>query len=650
VFVKSNNGIKQKNMITKTAKSNKYSSKISLRQIFYKTLFSIYLLFFVGTYNLKSQIIIGSNNVVKLEAGVYLNAEGDWQNNGLFMSDSASYVKLSGGQQEISGAQATRFANLIIEGQGHKILSNIIQQYIEVSQSLVFNAQKIEINNNDLILLSDAVIINANNQRFVITTGTGRLIKEEVPHNIDFLFPVGTTPNSYTPVTINYAGITDTFAVRVFDGVNPPDQSAVQKTYLVKSSNPGVSIADISLAWHTADEGTFFLPAQALMWQQQAGIWNMLNTPQGAQSNTPATDWFYEAYNVQFLSNTTDSLILKTSAPPTIISQPTDIALCETETATFTVIATAIGAISYQWQINCSGTWSNITNGGLIPQYFGANDSMLVIANVPYALNGCAFRCIVSTFSGQTISDPAVLTVYPQPSVSIAGDTAFCQGQQGTLMVITTANVYSWNTGDTTQIIHIFPAPPSQTYSVTVSDNNNCVNIAQKSVLTTTPIDVNLTSNYAPDHTIYVGQQIKIIALPPGYHNYDFFIGNSLVQSGASHVYTTATLTQDVLIYVNAYYENCQADDSLWVKVKPIPNAFTPFDKNNKNDLFGKGADLVIINRWGQTLYEGKDGWNGTYNDARVSPGTYFFMMTFNKNTSEEFIVKGHVLVVSEDL
>jgi len=637
-------------MITNRIINNKYPDKMSLNQIYFKALCCIYLLLFVGMQTPNAQIVIGSNNIMKAEAGIYLNVEGHWQNNGLFMSDSASYVKLSGGQQEISGTHATRFANLIIEGQGHKILNNIIQQYIEVSSNLVFNAQKIEINNNDLILLSDAAIVNANNQRFVITAGTGRLIKKEVPNNVDFMFPVGSTSNSYTPVTINYAGITDTFAVRVFDGVNPSDQTAVQKTYLVKSSHPGISMADISLAWHTADEGTLFIPAMALMWQQQAGVWNWLNNPPGAQTNTPATDWLYKAHNVHLLSNATDSFIVKSAAPPDIISQPRDIAVCETQTASFAVTATAIGTIAYQWQINCAGTWSDITNGGNIPQYSGANDSMLVIANVPYALNGCAFRCIISTLAGQTISDPAILTVYPQPYVFITGDSAFCEGHDGYLTAQGNAITYWWSTGDTTQAIHITPAPPSQIYSVTVSDNNNCENEAHKTVFVTPQIDVMLTTNYAPEHTIFVGQQIIITALPPGYDYYNFFLGSSLVQSGGSNIYTTATLTEDVLVYVNAYYENCLADDSLLIKVKPIPNAFTPFDIDGKNDVFGKDIDLVIINRWGQTLYEGIEGWNGTYNGKRVSPGTYFFMMTFNKNTGEEFILKGHVLLISDDL
>jgi len=626
--------------------NNKCIFKILLRQMCLKALFSIYLLLLVGVHSLKAQIVIDSNYIIKAEAGIYLNVEGNWQNNGLFMSDSSSFVKLSGGQQEISGAQATRFANLIIDGQGHKVLNNILQQYTEVSKSLVFNTQKIEINNNDLILLSDAAIINANNQRYVVTAGTGRLIKKEVPHNIDFLFPVGSTLSSYTPVTINYAGITDTFAVRVFDGVNPPDQTAVQKTYLIKSSHPGVSVADISLAWHTTNEGTLFLPAQALMWQQQAGLWHLLNNPAGATANTPATDWFYKADNVQFLSNSTDSLILKSSAPPTIISHPSDIAVCETQTATFSVSATGLGAISYQWQINCGGTWSDISNGGNSPNYSGANDSVLIIANVPYALNACAFRCIVSTIAGQTVSDSAILTVYPQPTLFISGDTAYCEGESGYLEALGNATAFLWNTGDTTQSIHIYPMPPSQTYAVTVTDNNNCVNHAQKTVYVTPDFNVSLTSDFEPDHTIYVGQQIVITALPQTLNNYNFFVDNNLVQSGGSNIYTTSLLTADVVVYVTAHINNCEANDSLWVKVNPIPNAFTPFDKDGKNDIFGKDIDLVIINRWGQLLFEGTQGWDGTYNGNPVSPGTYFYIMNFNNNSKNSFSVKGSVLLI----
>ena len=60
-----------------------------------------------------------------------------------------------------------------------------------------------------------------------------------------------------------------------------------------------------------------------------------------------------------------------------------------------------------------------------------------------------------------------------------------------------------------------------------------------------------------------------------------------------------------------------------------VPNAFTP-DNDGINDVYlgGLNLDLVIVNRWGQTLYEGTAGWDGTHEGNKVSPGTYFYVIT----------------------
>lgn len=60
-----------------------------------------------------------------------------------------------------------------------------------------------------------------------------------------------------------------------------------------------------------------------------------------------------------------------------------------------------------------------------------------------------------------------------------------------------------------------------------------------------------------------------------------------------------------------------------------VPNAFTP-DNDGINDVYlgGLNLDLVIVNRWGQTLYEGTAGWDGTHDGNKVSPGTYFYVIT----------------------
>jgi gliding motility-associated-like protein len=65
-----------------------------------------------------------------------------------------------------------------------------------------------------------------------------------------------------------------------------------------------------------------------------------------------------------------------------------------------------------------------------------------------------------------------------------------------------------------------------------------------------------------------------------------------------------------------------------------LPNVFTP-DKDGVNDIYMEGMDLQlqIINRWGQELYRGKDGWDGTHNGKKVSAGTYFYIVALPDGT-----------------
>jgi len=74
-----------------------------------------------------------------------------------------------------------------------------------------------------------------------------------------------------------------------------------------------------------------------------------------------------------------------------------------------------------------------------------------------------------------------------------------------------------------------------------------------------------------------------------------------------------------------------------------LTNAFTP-DNDGVNDIFMKGYEITIINRWGQKIYSGPDGWDGTHNEKKVAGGTYFYILKIPGSAD----VKGSVTVVSK--
>lgn len=83
-----------------------------------------------------------------------------------------------------------------------------------------------------------------------------------------------------------------------------------------------------------------------------------------------------------------------------------------------------------------------------------------------------------------------------------------------------------------------------------------------------------------------------------------------------------------------------------------IPNAISP-NGDGKNDiwklefieLLHTNAEVIIVNRWGQTVYESigyTDPWDGTFNDELVPEGTYYYVIKI----SESEIYKGTILVL----
>jgi len=76
-----------------------------------------------------------------------------------------------------------------------------------------------------------------------------------------------------------------------------------------------------------------------------------------------------------------------------------------------------------------------------------------------------------------------------------------------------------------------------------------------------------------------------------------------------------------------------------------VPTAFTPYVKDGFNDIFLERRQVVIFDRYGQKVFEGMDGWDGTdYNGRMVDPGVFFYEAVINgvkfKGTIEVVYIK----------
>ena len=117
----------------------------------------------------------------------------------------------------------------------------------------------------------------------------------------------------------------------------------------------------------------------------------------------------------------------------------------------------------------------------------------------------------------------------------------------------------------------------------------------------------------------------------PVFSLWDFGTGATSDEFDGSYSYMNYG---DFNVTLNTYiHEQCPNTYTLPITILKdylIPNVFTP-NGDGINDLFLEDmpeVDLIILNRWGQKLYDGKGGWNGMCNGENMSAGTYYYIIT----------------------
>jgi len=93
------------------------------------------------------------------------------------------------------------------------------------------------------------------------------------------------------------------------------------------------------------------------------------------------------------------------------------------------------------------------------------------------------------------------------------------------------------------------------------------------------------------------------------------------------------------------YSDTVTVDVSVDYCLEGLPNAFSP-NGDGINDTYLGGADMIILNRWGQTLYEGNAGWDGTHNGSPVSNGTYYVIFKFTDSQGGQHTMKEPVTLI----
>jgi gliding motility-associated-like protein len=271
---------------------------------------------------------------------------------------------------------------------------------------------------------------------------------------------------------------------------------------------------------------------------------------------------------------------------------------------------------------------------------------------------GGTYTVNVSDANGCPYTATFVVNENPVLQLSTTVTPILCYGDQtGSIKVQvqggTPSYSYAWNGQPGTSELSNVGAG---TYSIVVTDANNC----QASTQVTIPSPPQITISHTPEYEIFMGQGTDLVTMPSGGTGSLFIQWDPEVYLSCSTCNVPyANPVRDTRYTITATDANgCKASADIWVrviKVGPfIPTAFTPTG-DNKNEVFRvidygvTDIDIRIYDRWGNEVYSSNDlyeGWDGTVGGKKAEQGTYIYRITTKYIDGKTKVYTGHVTLV----
>jgi FOG: PKD repeat len=235
-----------------------------------------------------------------------------------------------------------------------------------------------------------------------------------------------------------------------------------------------------------------------------------------------------------------------------------------------------------------------------------------------------------------------IVVAEESPTLKLDREPLFCQGD--TMIVhVSGADSYRWANGSTADSMWISEAG---TYSVTGISKAGCsgtLNFTAKYLsLFNYTIQTDKEEVTPENPTLQVWSEDILGSL----YYWDF---DDSTQVQGNHLEHTFNLTHDGFYTIKLKVINpngCTewATKRIWVSGPQLPNTFTP-NGDGENDIFMKNWHIQVFNRNGLLLYEGTEGWDGTYKGKHVSNDTYFYVLKYLTKSGMKYKT-GYVTVV----
>ena len=133
--------------------------------------------------------------------------------------------------------------------------------------------------------------------------------------------------------------------------------------------------------------------------------------------------------------------------------------------------------------------------------------------------------------------------------------------------------------------------------------------------------------------------------------HYQWNFGDGTMDSvsfSPTHTYIINGDTAKYVVMLKSIIDStgCTNTSSQTIEVTPfVPNVFTP-NGDGINDVFMANFDLQIFDRFGILMYQGDQGWDGTYKGHDADPDTYFYVLHFMDANKHQQTKKGYVMLL----
>jgi len=255
---------------------------------------SFSLLFILFSGHLIAQLKIDNATFI-IQPGATVTVMGDVTSN--IDIQGTGKLQLKGTANQNVNMNGFSIPNLEIDNTANATLTG----NAKIAADLLFTNGKIQLGNFNLTIAAGVAgtITNADNTRFVVTDGTGKLFKAGLGATA-FTYPVGNTLTTYNPVSISNppAGVADDIGVKALAQVYASGatgtaftKEVVDASWEITEAVAGGSNLSITASWYATDELSGFNRNKAGLsyYIPTAGPtqgWDLLNSQTGIAAGT----------------------------------------------------------------------------------------------------------------------------------------------------------------------------------------------------------------------------------------------------------------------------------------------------------------------------------------------------------------------------